>query len=177
MRNAVQRILVSAIASTLVGCATGPGAPSQSALPSAAASLPTAPSPSAALPSPAPQASAASLPPDGTWQVELSAADLVAAGWPADVTPAGTYRWTFAKGRATIELDASEGIDVHCEADMAPVDRHLRLTYDPGECGGEVDDIRWELVAGELHLFLIATNAPLDQQKAYLETEPWQRVE
>ncbi len=163
MRNAALRFLVGAISATLVGCATGPGAPSQSALPSAAASLPTA--------------TATNLLPDGTWQVELSAADLVAAGWPADVTPPGTYTWTFADGRATIDLDAKGGSDAHCEADMAAVDGHVRLTYDEGDCGGEVDDIRWEVSDGNLRLFLITTNAPLDQQKAYLETEPWQAVE
>ena len=93
------------------------------------------------------------------------------------MTPPGTYTWTFDDGRATIDLDASVGDDAHCEADMEAVDGHLRLTYDDGQCGGEVDNIRWELADGELRLSLISTNAPPDQQKPYLETEPWQAVD
>ena len=51
------------------------------------------PSPSSGSTTTAPAADG--LPPDGSWQVELSADDLVAAGWPADVTAPGTYTWTF----------------------------------------------------------------------------------
>jgi hypothetical protein len=174
MRNTVYRIAFIAISATLVGCAAGSAPPSRSAPSSSAATPSSAP---AGAPSPAPRSTAAALPPDGTWQVQLSAADLVAAGWPADVTPPGTYSWTFADDRATVELDAEDGSQVHCEADMAIVDGQVRLTYDAGECGGEVDDIGWELVEGGLRLSLIETNAPLDQQKAYLETKPWQPVE
>lgn len=118
-----------------------------------------------------------SLPPDGSWQVELTADDLVAAGWPADVTAPGTYTWTFASSRARIDLDEDTGNSFYCEADMEPLDGGFRLRYDDGLCGGEVDDIGWDLDDDGLHLVLIATDAPVDQQKAYLETKPWQAVE
>ena len=129
---------------------------------------------------PTPSASASgsdSLPPDGSWQVELTADDLIAAGWPADVTAPGTYTWTFASSRARIDLAEDTGNSFYCEADMEPLDGGFRLRYDDGLCGGEVDDIGWDLDDDGLHLVLIATDAPVDQQKAYLETKPWQAVE
>lgn len=170
--------LIAVLVMTLAGCGGASPGPSASTTPSTTAptAAPTAATPTNS-PSPQPQATTATLPPDGTWQVDLTVAELEAAGWPADVTPSGTYTWTFETGRATLDLNADDGSSAHCEADLAPLDDGFRLTYDDGECGGEVDDIRWELDDDGLHLFLITTNAPFDQQKAYLETEPWQSAD
>lgn len=176
--STLQPGLVAVLAMMVAGCAGASPGPSPSPTPARPAPTvaPTAATPTT-IASPQTQATAASLPPDGTWQVELTVAELEAAGWPADVTPSGTYTWTFEDGRAIIALDADDGSGVHCEADLAPLDDGFRLTYDDGECGGEVDDVRWELEDDGLHLFLITTNAPFDQQKAYLETETWQSLD
>ena len=47
------------------------------------------------------------------------------------------------------------------------------MTY----AAAKFDDLGWTLEEDGLHLTLVETNAPLDQQKAYLETKPWQPVE
>lgn len=161
-------VLAASVLMLVAGCTgtAGPGAtPSPSSVPIA---TPTAQSV---------VATPASLPPDGTWQVDLTSAELVAAGWPADVTPSGTYTWTFEDGRATIELHADDGSGAYCEADMVLMDGStFRLDYDPagGDCGAEVDQISWILQDDGLHLMSISSTAPLDQQKAYLGTKPWQ---
>jgi pimeloyl-ACP methyl ester carboxylesterase len=120
------------------------------------------------------------LPPDGTWQVDLTAADFQAAGLPADAAAPGTYRWTFEDGRASIELDADDGSGAYCEADMVLLDgSNFRLDYDPagGDCGDEVDQISWTLEDDGLHLMIVASTAGLEEQRAYLETKPWQQVD
>lgn len=143
-----------------------------------AASAPAASSPSTRAPSAGP--TPASLPPDGIWQVDLTSAELVAAGWPADVTPPGTYTWTFEDGRATIQFDGDDGSGAYCEADMVLMDGStFRLDYDPagGDCGAEVDQISWTLGDDGLHLIVVSSTAPLDQQRAYLQTEAWRPAE
>jgi hypothetical protein len=91
----------------------------------------------------------------------------------------GTYTWTFADGRATIDVAANDGRTVECAADMRAIDDGLlALVYDyPGSCGGEIDVIRWLIDdAGLLELTLETTNAPLQDNAAYLETKQWQPV-
>ncbi len=176
----VRGCLVAALVVTLAGCGASPPTsiatttPLPSAMQSAHGLASETPTPTAQ-----PQATSGGLPPDGSWQVELTASELVAAGWPADVTPPGTYTWTFTDGRAAIELHADDGSEIYCEADLTAVDDHVRFDYDPagGDCGATVDSIRWELEEDGLHLTFISTSAPpdtIDQQKAYLETKPWQ---
>jgi pimeloyl-ACP methyl ester carboxylesterase len=126
----------------------------------------------------APLATLAALPPDGTWAVDLSTEELVAAGWPADVTPPGTYTWMFGQGRGRIELKDAAGIVViTCDATLAPSGDAVRFTYEGGACGQEVDTIHWTLDDDGLHFSLLSTNAPVDQQRAYLETKPWRSVD
>jgi hypothetical protein len=163
---------------TLVACTTQAPSDSPRPTPTTARATTTTPATpattiSTSTPSGRPTQVGSGLPPSGTWQVDLTATDLTEAGWSADVTPPGTYTWIFEGNRATLELDPEGGKDVSCEADMESAGESFRLTYDDGACGGEVDQIRWELNGEELHLTLISTNAPLDQQRAYLETEPW----
>ena len=177
----VRHTLGVVVALTLAGCGA---ATTPTRLESPSASPNTTPAAATSAPSPSPSPSPTTpvagldgLPPEGSWQVALTAEELVDAGWPADVTPPGTYTWTFADDRATIELLADEGDDVQCEADMVALAGNFELAYEDGACGGEVDVIAWELADDGLHMSLISTNAPLDQQKAYLETKPWQRIE
>ena len=169
LHNASLRFgLVAALVPILAGCA-GAGPTTQSPNPSVAADGNTSPT--------TPGGASVGSPPEGSWQVVLTAHDLVASGWPADVTAPGTYTWTFGSDRARIDLDEAAGASYFCEAEMAPSDSGFRLTYDDGLCGGEVEDIEWTLKEDGLHLTLVETNAPLDQQKAYLETKPWQPVD
>jgi len=53
---------------------------------------------------------------------------------------------------------------------------NFRLDYDPagGDCGAEVDQLSWTLDDVGLHLMDVSSTAPLEQQKAYLGTKPWQ---
>ena len=87
---------------------------------------------------------------------------FVAAGYPADANPLGTYTWTFADGRATIELSADDGSSAYCEADMSLQDGHVKFDYDPagGDCGDLDEVVAWELADDGLHLFLISTGSP-----------------
>ncbi len=175
-RHTVSPVVVVVALLALAACnaATGTPAP-QSETPSPSPLTPS-PAPETASPISQPQATIGTLPPAGSWQVELSADELVAAGWPADVTAPGTYTWAFTDGTARLDLEEEDGDIFFCEADMEALDEGFRLTYDDGICGGEVDDIVWTLEDDGLHLALITSNAPLDQQKAYLETKPWQSI-
>ena len=47
---------------------------------------------------------------------------------------------------------------------------------DNPDCAGEVDDIQWRLDDDGLHLHLAAIkDAPLLENKAYIEAKPWQK--
>lgn len=133
------------------------------------------------------------LPPNGTWQVELTAEDIVrmgvsnaeAANW------VGSYAWKFQDGKATllvggaIEQTNSGG----CEANTSVVENVVRFIYTEGSgCGGEVDDIQWRLDGDGLHLQLVDINGYLRlsevklhsnflRNRAYLGAKPWQKIE
>jgi lysophospholipase L1-like esterase len=94
----------------------------------------------------------------------------------ADIAWQRVFTWTFGDGRATISVSYADGGSVSCSAQMQPVGDLVRLTY-AGDCGGEVDSIRWALEDDGLHLTLVGTNAPFEDNRAYLEAEPWQPVE
>ena len=120
----------------------------------------------------------AAPPPDGSWQVDLTAVELVAAGAPAEGAQGGTYIWTFEQGRARIEVKSEGAETVACVADIEPAGDVVRITYEPaGLCGGEVDSIRWTLGDDGLHLSLVDTNAPFAENKAYLEAKAWRRID
>ena len=180
MRSAWSRFgIAGLLVLSLAGCAgVGSVAQTQASSPDAPAPSPASEPTISASRSPAtPPPASDGLPPDGTWQVEVTEDDFVAAGWPADINPPGTYTWTFADGRATIELSADDGGSAFCEADMSPLDGHVRFDYDPagGDCGDLEEIVAWELADDGLHLFLISTGSPyVDSQRAQLETKPWQ---
>jgi hypothetical protein len=136
-------------------------------------------SPSAGAPnmSPAPVGTPATLPPEGSWRVALSAQDLAAAGATGDGTRAGVFTWTFGQGLATIDVSYADDGSVACAAVMQPEGDLVRLSYSEGACGDEQDAIRWVLEDDGLHLTLVSTNAPFENNRAYLEAKPWQAVE
>ena len=177
-RPAVTRVLLAAVlVVTLAACGASP--PSPSLVPSTSAPALTDPATTSPSSHATPPAVSDGLPPNGTWQVKVTAEDFVAAGYPADANPLGTYTWTFADGRATIELSADDGSSAYCEADMSLQDGHVKFDYDPagGDCGDLDEVVAWELADDGLHLFLISTGSPyVDSQRAQLETKPWQPV-
>ncbi len=133
------------------------------------------------------------LPPNGTWQVELSTEDIVkmgvsnaeAANW------VGSYAWIFQDGKATLLTGGA--IEEHnaggCEASTEVVEDVVRFTFSSGSgCAGEIDDMQWRLEDDGLHLHLVDINAYLRladmkydslflENKAYLEAKPWQKLE
>jgi hypothetical protein len=164
--------LAASICVLVIGCSqSAPVTPAAQTTPSTQ----PAPIPTTA-PTVGPTTSPIGLPPDGTWEVVLSTEELVAAGAP-DATRGGVYTWTFADGRGTIDVQYDDdGDDITCSADLEAVGDVVRFTYDDGPCGGEVDEIRWAMEDDGLHLSLVETNAPLEENQAYLEAKPWQLV-
>ncbi len=126
--------------------------------------------------SPVPIRTPATLPPDGSWQVELSTEELSAAGASEQGARAGVFTWTFGEGRATISVSYADGGSVACAAVMQSMGDLVRLSYTGGACGDEVDSIRWALGDEGLRLTLVETSAPFADNKAYLEAKPWQAV-
>ena len=119
------------------------------------------------------------LPPNGVWGVELSVDDLVAMGILASEAEkewAGVYTLTYQDGKG--EFHFKDGYETSCSADVTVVENFAKVTYNRGsDCENEVDDIQWRLDKDGLHLHLVAIkNAPLLQNKAYLEAKPWQLV-
>ena len=176
-RHTVSPVVVVVALLALAACNAATGTPAPQS---------ETPSPSPLTPSPAPETASPISQPQETIRHAATCrvlagrvvrgTRLVAAGWPADVTAPGTYTWAFTDGTARLDLEEEDGDIFFCEADMEALDQGFRLTYDDGICGGEVDDIVWTLEDDGLHLAWITSNAPLDQQKAYLETKPWQSI-
>jgi TRAP-type transport system periplasmic protein len=120
------------------------------------------------------------LPPNGTWQVELTADEFEGMGvWrPKAVDWAGSYTWIFQNGKATA-LNVDKIGPYQCDATYEVVEDVVRFTYtsDP-DCKDEVDDIQWRLEDDGLHLHLVdIKNAPFAENKAMYEAKPWQKVE
>jgi TRAP-type C4-dicarboxylate transport system substrate-binding protein len=119
------------------------------------------------------------LPPNGVWQVELKAEDVVSLGVPqSDVNDwVGMFTWTFQDSKAQLDHKGPGG-DFICQANMEFVDDVARITYSNGDaCDNEVDDIQWRLDPDGLHLHLVAiVHAPFIENKAQYEAKPWQKV-
>jgi TRAP-type C4-dicarboxylate transport system substrate-binding protein/beta-lactamase regulating signal transducer with metallopeptidase domain len=133
------------------------------------------------------------LPPNGTWQVALTAEDIVKMGVSnaEAVNWVGSYAWKFQDSKATllvggaIEQTNSGG----CEANTSVVEDVVRFIYTEGSgCGGEVDDIQWRLDDDGLHLQLVDINnffrlsevklhSNFLRNQAYLGAKPWQKIE
>jgi hypothetical protein len=114
-----------------------------------------------------------SLLPDGLWEAELSAAELIAAGAPATSADGGVYRWTFDGERARITVDNGRG---ECDADASQADQAVRLTWHMAlGCGG-FDTVQWAVDGDGLHLSLVESNGDPESTKAILEAKPWQQV-
>ena len=133
--HAIARVALVLATITLAACNAATVTPSPR--PDPPSPVPTA-TPSTPSPTAQPQATAGTLPPDGSWQVELTADELVAAGWPADVTAPGTYTWTFG-GRPGPARSRTGGrrSPSFARPEMDPLDERVstrRTTL--GVCGG-----------------------------------------
>lgn len=121
------------------------------------------------------------LPPNGTWQVELTADDLVKMGLLRAKAEegAGLVTWTFEDGQAMLS-SVNGPAPFTCTPTYAVVEDFVRFTYTGNieGCGNGYDDIQWRLEDDGLHLHLVdITGAPFAENKAYLEAKPWQKVE
>ncbi len=142
----------------------------------------TKPAPGAAACQPAATSSedwSTGLPPNGAWQVELTAEDVLRMGVPQSGVNdwVGAFTWTFQDGNAQLDYKGPGGAFV-CQANMAFVDDVAKLTYYSGDaCVNEVDDIQWRLDPDGLHLHLVAIqNSNYVNNKAMYEAKPWQKV-
>ena len=141
----------------------------------------SAPSATGSVPAPTqiatPEATQASLLPDGSWRVDVTDQELIAAGSPVEDAHGGTYTWTFAGTRARINVEWTDLGPIECTADAAPAPHGVALQYEDGPCGGGVDTIHWVLAADGLHLGLDAATSGFAANKAWTEAKVWQSVE
>jgi TRAP-type transport system periplasmic protein len=118
------------------------------------------------------------LPPNGIWQVELTADDFIKMGALKSTANdmAGVYTWTFQDGKAKIEIRGPR-ITVSCMVDATLVGDAVRLqNVDSPTCdGNSYDDVQWRLDADGLIFHLVSTQAV--ELKAMYESKPWQKVE
>ena len=151
--------------------------------PGAEACAPTAPPQGVEPPAESPVWSQG-LPPNGVWQVELSADDFAEMGVLRSVAEsdwAGTYILTLKDGKSFGEFHGLHGFYGKCQANYELVGDIVRFTYyqtTGGECEGMVEELQWRLDEEGLHFHLVAVkNGPPTELKAYYEAKPWQKVE
>jgi TRAP-type C4-dicarboxylate transport system substrate-binding protein len=117
------------------------------------------------------------LPPNGIWQVELTAEDLEAIGLPAS----SAIDWA---SKQTLTLLDGEGIwffqrpdgNIYCKSTYAVVDDVVRFNY-AADCTGQVHDMQWRLEDDGLHLKIVATQRAFDAQfKASFAAKPWHKI-
>jgi hypothetical protein len=117
------------------------------------------------------------LPPNGVWQVELSAEDIAKFGVLQSTAAemAGTYTWTFQDGNARVEINGPI-ITVSCEVVVTVMDDAVRLqNVGSSTCDGDAfDEVQWRLDTDGLHFKLVAPQAV--ELKATYEAKPWQKI-
>jgi TRAP-type C4-dicarboxylate transport system substrate-binding protein len=123
------------------------------------------------------------LPPNGTWQAEVTSDVFVRMGLlrSAATEWAGTYTITFNDGKYLGVWQGEPGQSGKCQANYELVGDLVRLTYyqtTGDECVNEIDDIQWRLDQDGLHLHVVdIKNAPVTEIKAYYEAKPWEQVD
>ena len=122
------------------------------------------------------------LPPNGTWEAEITTDDFVRMGLLRSVAEsewAGMYTISFQDGEYRMAWQGLQGQAGKCQANYEEVGDVVRLIYSTsaGECEGAVEDIQWRLDDQGLHLHLVATNGTAVEAKAFFETKPWHKVE
>ena len=119
----------------------------------------------------------AGRPPNGVWQVELTADDFIKTGTLKSTADdmAGLYTLTFQDGQAKTEIHGPR-ITVLCLQVTTVVGDAVRLqnVASPDCDGNAYDDLQWRLDADGLHLHLISSQAV--ELKTMYESKPWQKV-
>jgi hypothetical protein len=125
------------------------------------------------------------LPPNGTWQVELTSDDFLRMGvnHARSADWVGIYTTKYQDGRAIEDFEGPVRT-THCEADLEVVGDVVRQTYTssdpPRVCmdPAVVLELQWRLDEDGLHLHLVSIEeAPFLENAAYLEAKPWQKIE
>jgi Bacterial extracellular solute-binding protein, family 7 len=117
------------------------------------------------------------LPPNGIWQVELTAEDLEAVGLPQSSAAdwASKQTLTLLDGEGTWFFQKPEA-NLYCKSTYAVVDDVVRFNY-TADCSAEIHDMQWRLEDDGLHLHLGATQrAPDAEFKASFAAKPWQKI-
>jgi TRAP-type C4-dicarboxylate transport system substrate-binding protein/Tol biopolymer transport system component len=119
----------------------------------------------------------AGLPPNGVWQVELTADDFIKTGTLKSTAEdmAGLYTLTFQDGQAKIEIHGPK-ITVSCMQVVVVVGDAVRVknVASPDCDGNAYDDVQWRLDADGLHFHLVSSQAV--ELKAMYEAKPWQKI-
>jgi TRAP-type C4-dicarboxylate transport system substrate-binding protein len=117
------------------------------------------------------------LPPNGVWQVELTADDFIKMGTLKSTADdmAGIYTWTFQTDQAKIEIHGPR-IAVSCLVIATVVGDTVRLqnVASPDCDGNSYDDVQWRLDADGLHFHLVSSQAV--ELKTMYESKPWQKI-
>jgi hypothetical protein len=123
------------------------------------------------------------LPPNGVWQVTLTAEEVMQLGVSKANSDewSGVYTHTFKDGVFHTNWQGTEGDQKGktsgCAGTYEVVEDFVRITLDQ-DCGGEVDDIQWRLDDEGLHFHLVdIQNGPQVEVKALLEAKPYQKSE
>ena len=121
------------------------------------------------------------LPPNGVWQVTLTADDFMRMGILRSVATewAGVSTITFQDGKQIGQWVGEQGQTGECTATYEVVEDFVRITRTPitANCPPEVDDIQWRLDEDGLHLHLVGIQgAKFLETQANFEAKPWQKV-
>lgn len=124
------------------------------------------------------------LPPNGTWQVELSLEDFQRMGivrpWAVDW--AGTYTFEFHDGKGAL-LYSGSSYNFNspiCEMYYEVAEDFIqRFVYTSGaNCLNIIEVHQWRLDNDGLHIRLLdIINAPFIENRAVYEAKPWQKIE
>ena len=122
------------------------------------------------------------LPPNGVWQVELTAEDFVKMGMlrsEAETEWAGLQTLTLKDGKSLGVWQGLQGQTAKCQANYEAVGDIVRFTYytDTNECLGQIDEVQWRLDEDGLHFRVVEIkNAPLIGIRTGYEAKPWQKI-
>jgi TRAP-type transport system periplasmic protein len=119
------------------------------------------------------------LPPNGTWQTQVSVEDFMAMGVmrPRALGQAGIYTFTLQGGQGLYRWDEEDGDSGSCEITYSVVEDFVRLVFPTGDCGPSVDELKWRLDENGLHFHLVTTDANYLEVKTMYETRPWRKVD
>ncbi len=122
------------------------------------------------------------LPPNGSWQVTLTGEEVMKLGVSKARAPewSGVFTHTFKDGIFHTTWQGTEG-DAKgqtnsCDGIYKLVEDYVSITLS-GDCGNEIDNIRWRLDSDGLHVHVISVqNGSTVEVTAILEAKPYQKI-